>query len=146
MTNHPSRVTAAVLTVLLATGAGVAAASPGQALSSAQSATVLTTSLASSGDPNGSGSATIRLMPARKRVCADLTWRRIQAPAAAHIHQASDGAVVVDLTSSLKDGSGCATGVSRGMIRAIIAHPRRYYVNVHNATYPAGAIQGTLRR
>ena len=27
---------------------------------------------------------------------------------------------------------------------AILAHPGQYYVNVHNATYPAGAIQGAL--
>lgn len=146
MSNRPSRVTATALTVLLTAGSGAVLASPGQAATPAERATVLTTSLRSSGDPNGSGAATIRLITARKRVCADLSWRRIQAPAAAHIHQASDGAVVVDLTSSLADGTGCTPGVRRSLIRAIIASPRKYYVNVHNATYPAGAIQGTLHR
>lgn len=146
MSNRRSRVTATVMTVLLTTGSGAVLASPGQAHAPAERATVLTTSLRSSGDPNGSGSATIRLMAARNRVCADLSWRRIEAPAAAHIHEASDGAVVVDLTSSLADGTGCATGVRRSVIRAVIASPRKYYVNVHNATYPAGAVQGKLHR
>ena len=31
-------------------------------------------------------------------------------------------------------------------IRKIVEHPRRYYVNVHNEDYPAGAIQGVLHR
>ena len=146
MSIRPSRVTATALTVLLTAGSGAVLAAPGQAATPAERATVLTTTLHSSGDPNGSGAATIRLMTARKRVCADISWRRIQRPAAAHIHQASDGAVVVDLTRALADGTGCTTGVRRSVIRAIIASPRKYYVNVHNATYPAGAVQGTLHR
>lgn len=146
MSNRSVRVTATALTVLLTAGSGAVLASPGVAATPAEGATVLKASLRSSGDANGSGSATIRLMTARKRVCADLSWRRIDAPAAAHIHRASDGAVVVDLTSSVADGTGCATGVRRSVIRAIIDRPRKYYVNVHNATYPAGAVQGTLHR
>jgi hypothetical protein len=34
--------------------------------------------------------------------------------------------------------------VQRRLIGRILAHPRRYYLNVHNAPYPAGAIQGRL--
>lgn len=146
MSNRSSRLSTAVLTVMLAAGSGVALAPPGQAARPAERATVLTTTLHASGDANGSGAATIRLMTARKRVCADLSWRRIQKPVAAHIHLGSTGAVVVDITSSLADGTGCTTGVRRSIIRAIIASPRKYYVNVHNPTYPAGAVQGTLHR
>lgn len=146
MSNRCPGVIATVVSVLLAVGPGAVLASPGQAATSAERATVLTTSLRSSGDPNGSGSATIRLAPARTRVCADLSWRRIEAPDAAHIHRVSDGTVVVDLTSSVADGTGCTTGVRRRLIRTILASPRQYYVNVHNATYPAGAVQGTLHR
>jgi hypothetical protein len=36
--------------------------------------------------------------------------------------------------------------VSHRLIAAMLAHPRRFYFNVHNATYPAGAIQGVLHR
>jgi hypothetical protein len=36
--------------------------------------------------------------------------------------------------------------VTRELARAIIADPSGYYVNVHNATYPAGALRGQLSR
>lgn len=99
-----------------------------------------------SGDPNGAGHADFRLNRLRARVCADVTYRNIGSPHAAHIHRKSDGGVVVDLTGSVTGGAHCARGVSRPLIRRILEHPRRYYFNVHNDAYPAGAIQGTLHR
>ena len=54
--------------------------------------------------------------------------------------------VKIDLTGSVTGGKNCTTGVRKRLIRRILEHPRRYYFNVHNATYPAGAIQGTLHR
>jgi hypothetical protein len=102
--------------------------------------------LTPSGDPNGTGEARFTLNRARQRVCADVEWRRIGPPNAAHIHRQSDGGIVVDLTGSVTGAARCETGVSRGLIARIIAHPGRYYFNVHNAAYPDGAIQGRLRR
>jgi hypothetical protein len=99
-----------------------------------------------SGDPNGSGEATFRLSKAQRRVCANVEWQDIGTPNAAHIHRSSDGGIVVDLTGSVTGGSHCATNVSRKVIGKILKRPGRYYFNVHNATYPSGAIQGTLRR
>lgn len=107
---------------------------------------VLTAQLRPGGDPDGYGSARLRLYPARGKVCAAITWQRIGSPTAAHIHRASDGMVKVDLTGSVTGGSECTTGVSGALVRRILDHPRRYYVNVHNTAYPAGAIQGTLHR
>ena len=98
------------------------------------------------GDPNGTGHVELRLDRQRARVCAAVTYRRIGAPSDAHIHRASDGGVVVPLTGSVTDGASCTTGVSRPLIRRILERPRRYYFNVHNTAYPAGAIQGTLHR
>ena len=94
----------------------------------------------------GAGHADFRLNRARARVCADVNFRRIGSPNAAHIHRKSDGGVVVDLTGSVTGGAHCAGGVSRPLIRRIVKHPRRYYFNVHNDAFPAGAIQGTLHR
>lgn len=105
--------------------------------------TVLTTRLQASGDPDGSGSARITLRPKAGKVCATITWSGIGAPTAAHIHRASDGFVLVDLTGAVTGGARC-TQAGKKVIKRIAAHPRRYYVNVHNATYPAGAVQGTL--
>jgi CHRD domain len=115
------------------------------ATSTAMAAVTLEATLRPSGDANGAGDATVRLNKARKRVCATLDWRRIQTPDAAHIHNRSDGSIKIDLTNAA-DGSGCTSGVKKSEIADVIEHPRRYYVNVHNPKYPAGAIQGDLHR
>jgi hypothetical protein len=99
------------------------------------------------GDPNGRGRVTITLRPAAGKVCAHATWRRIGAPVTAHIHKGGPsvaGDVVVDLTGAVTDGSNCATGVARTLIRRLDAHPRRFYFNIHTIAYPAGAIRGQL--
>jgi hypothetical protein len=106
----------------------------------------LEANLSPSGDPDGSGHADFRLNKARQRVCAEVTWDNIQTPDSAHIHRNSDGGVVVDLTGSVTGGAECRRNVRKRVIERILDHPRRYYFNVHNATYPAGAIQGTLHR
>jgi CHRD domain-containing protein len=124
--------------------AGPAVASTAAAAAAAP--VTLYATLAPSGDSNGRGSATVRLNRQTRRVCATLDWSRIGRPNAAHIHRKSDGGIVVDLTNAVGDGSGCTTGVGRQIIRRIVEHPRRYYVNVHNQAYPAGAIQGTTHR
>jgi hypothetical protein len=100
-------------------------------------------------DPNGTGNVTIRFRPAMGRVCAHATWRRIGTPIMAHIHRGRPGVsgnVVVDLTSSVTGGSHCVTGVSSALIRHILAHPRRFYFNIHTGAFPGGAIRGQLHR
>jgi CHRD domain len=106
------------------------------------------------GDPNGEGEATFTLNAATGRVCFDLEWRRIARPMAAHIHRGEAGvagAIKVTLFSSrrplpatIKNVGGCVRGVDTDLVQRIIDHPDRYYVNVHNRGYPAGAIRGEL--
>ncbi|MBA2444447.1 MAG: CHRD domain-containing protein [Nocardioidaceae bacterium] len=99
------------------------------------------------GDRNGIGRAVVRLRPADNRVCARVSWERIGRPVAAHIHRGRPGVngdVVIDLTGSVTDGRNCATGVRARLIRNIRQHPRRFYFNVHNERFPAGAIRGQL--
>ena len=62
---------------------------------------------------------------------------------AAHIHFAlstTTGSIVVNLDQD----PGCTT-VTRELALQIITDPMSYYVNVHNATYPAGALRGQAR-
>ena len=142
-------VAGSALSVALATALVTGMTTGVTSASAAQSAAVrleATLSGTSAGDPDGAGRAVFRLNRARRTVCATVTWRRIQTPDAAHIHRRSDGGVVVDLTGSVTGGRSCARRVPRPLIRRITTHPRRYYFNVHNATYPAGAIQGILHR
>ena len=66
-------------------------------------------------------------------------------PTQAHIHVGGKGVsgnVVVPLGAAYK-GSGC-TKASKALIEKIETNPNRYYVNIHNAKYPAGAIRGQL--
>jgi hypothetical protein len=39
---------------------------------------------------------------------------------------------------------GCARGLKNKLVRKIAQYPERFYVNVHNADYPDGAIRGQL--
>lgn len=142
------RASAAVLSMCLVAAASVAAvgATADTASAQQQAAQRLEARLRPSGDPNGFGEAHFRLSKPQRRVCATVEWHRIAKPNAAHIHRKSDGGIVVNLTGSVTGGRYCATHVSRKLIGRILAHPGRYYFNVHNKPYPAGAIQGTLHR
>lgn len=103
------------------------------------------------GDPDGSGTATIRLNPGTGQVCWEIQVSGITLPAsAAHIHEAPVGvAGPVDVGLSAPDANGFASGcrsVDRDEIMEIILEPEEYYVNVHNSNYPAGALRGQLSR
>jgi hypothetical protein len=105
------------------------------------------------GDPNGRGKAKIQLK--KHEICFQLAWRNIGRPTAAHIHEGSSrvaGPVVVPLFSAtggldanLTNVGGCVDASAK-LIAEIRKDPRDYYVNIHNAAYPAGAIRGQLHR
>jgi len=100
------------------------------------------------GDPVGTGTSTVRLRAGQGQICYELSVSNLATAAAAHIHRAAAGAsgpVVVPLTtpSAAGSSSGCAT-VVRTLVAAILADPASYYVNVHTAEFPAGAVRGQL--
>lgn len=98
------------------------------------------------GDPDGTGFAVLNLDAGKGTAC----WKfkgiaKIGAPNAAHIHKGRKGTagpVVVALGNAYKT-SGCAKAPKKTIV-AIETHPNDYYVNIHNAKYPAGAIRGQL--
>jgi hypothetical protein len=53
------------------------------------------------------------------------------------------GPVVVPFGKTFK-AKGCVTSTA-AITAAILRNPGAYYVNVHNAKYPAGALRGQLR-
>ena len=101
------------------------------------------------GDPDGNGTVEIRVDPGSGQVCWNLYARAIGPATAAHIHRGGAGVagpVVVMLTTPDATGrsQGCAT-VDPALAREIAYRGYEFYVNVHDAAHPTGAIRGQLR-
>lgn len=82
--------------------------------------------------------------------CWTLEWRGIETALAAHVHDAPRhvaSGVVIPL--DVGDGSGAMVSgcsmITEDLADAISANPKNFYVNVHNAPFPGGAIRGQLK-
>lgn len=101
------------------------------------------------GDPDGSGTASVTLDPATGEACWNLTAQGIGPATQSHIHVGAagvSGGVEVPLDVDGFDGTseGCVSGQAAAKLQAIIDNPAGYYVNLHTADYPAGAVRGQL--
>lgn len=101
------------------------------------------------GDPDGAGTANIRLRVGQAQVCFMLTASNIVLPAvASHIHTGAAGVAGAPLVTLVAPGAGgtsqgCVT-TPRAIVKQILMNPAGYYVNVHTSDFPAGAIRGQL--
>jgi hypothetical protein len=159
MRMHRRLVTIALMTMALSAVATVIAA--GGALADQKTATftiqlsgaaeVCPTAPGTCGGP-GTGTATITIDRNARTVCYAITTQNVALPLlAAHIHAApagQAGPVVVPLftqpVNSATVGPTCLTGLDKNLLKAIIRNPQDYYVNVHNAAFPNGAVRGQL--
>ena len=145
------KVLVALIPVLLAPAL---CSSPGAV--AASSTMTLTAHLAGSkevgaaGAPGGTGTASIRISMATGRLCYTLRVSGFTLPAlAAHIHAGRAGKIgpIVVPFPTAPGKTGRATGckmVSASLLKGITGHPTSYYVNVHTAKYPGGAVRGQL--
>lgn len=100
------------------------------------------------GDPDGNGTVEVRVDPRSGEICWNLYARQIEPATAAHIHRGAAGTAgppVLALTTPDAAGrsQGCQT-VDLALARQIGMNGHDFYVNVHTAAHPAGAIRGQL--
>ncbi len=151
----------AMMTFILAALGGAAAVSGGQAQSPdpAGEGVMLPPLIAAldgaaeapgPGAPTGHGAAGITLDPVLRTVCYSLRVVDVAPATAAHIHEGAvgvAGGVVVPFDAPTGGASsGCAQNLDPALVERIQQNPAGFYVNVHNADFPNGAIRGQLGR
>jgi hypothetical protein len=102
------------------------------------------------GDRNGSGTARVSIQG--DEVTYFFSWKGISAPTEGHIHQGpigKDGPVVVPffmkkVAAGHNTVSGTVRVTNQALLRQIETHPGEFYVNLHTAEFPGGAIRGQL--
>ena len=95
------------------------------------------------GDPDGFGVADLRIDTTALTVDWNFMVANIALPlTGAHIHQAvagQNGPVVVSFNAQLS-----GSGLNDPDLANVIANPKDFYVNLHNAEFPGGAIRGQI--
>jgi hypothetical protein len=151
-TRLAARLVAATVGLMLVVPAAPAAAAPTAVLETSMTGDA---EVPGPGDDDGFGVAKISINVPKKKVCFTLVVVDITLPAtAAHIHPGAAGvagAPVVTLGTPEEIGgsgiglaTGCVTDQSKAVLRDIRRSPDQFYVNVHNADFPDGALRGQL--
>ena len=99
------------------------------------------------GDPDGRGTASLTVNSGQGSICYELTVTGIDPATLAHIHKGAPdvaGPVVVTLEPPTDGDSKACAEVAKDIALAILKTPSDYYVNVHNAAFPSGAVRGQL--
>jgi len=102
------------------------------------------------GDPDATGAALVRVQGARVTFAVD--WRGMTAPTLGHIHQGAagvNGPVQVALFGTAMPvtataAAGATTVTDPKIADGIRANPAGFYVNLHSAEFPGGAVRGQL--
>ena len=135
-----AHVLAGGLSAIALVGPGVAAP--------AGNAVVLTAKLSGRYLHNPGGSGTARLTFTGNRVCWQFTYKGIGKRLESGIHKAPPPPAgqrkhsVLPFTAHTTR-HGCVTALSAA-VEAVLANPGAYYVDIHTAAYPKGAIGGRL--
>ena len=99
------------------------------------------------GDPDGFGFGAFTVDDATNQVCVAIVDRNIAPSTAAHVHIAPAGQVggpAVHFAPPTPGYSYSCSPASQAVIDGLLSTPQNYYLNVHNAEFPRGAIRGQL--
>ncbi|OLB77388.1 MAG: hypothetical protein AUI14_16400 [Actinobacteria bacterium 13_2_20CM_2_71_6] len=104
------------------------------------------------GDPDGSATGIVRVQG--DRVTFAFSWKGISAPTLGHIHQGVagvNGDVKVPLFGSAlpataSAAAGAITVSDPAIADALRANPGGFYLNLHTADFPGGAVRGQLTK
>jgi hypothetical protein len=127
----------------------VAPMAAGQALGNAKATLTGDAEVPGPGDPKGSGTVQVTFNPDKGEVCYELSVVNLQEATAAHIHQGEkgeEGPVAVPLEAPKTGAAKGCTKADVVVIEAILQDPTDYYVNVHTAAFPKGAVRGQLSK
>ena len=138
------RVLAAFGGVLMLAGAGTT----GTAFASEFRVALTGANEVPAGDADGSGVAEIDIDNTLNRICVQIEVSGIAPATAAHIHRGAAGVngppvVTLDAPDGDQDEDDCDT-IGDALADEIQANPAGFYVNVHTADHPEGAIRGQL--
>ena len=134
---------ALVLTLLAFAATGVTASTLGAVLTGSQE-------VPDPGDPDAFGHSTVVFNEARTEVTITTVVGGIESVTAAHIHTGVAGVpgpVLIGFASGsmpFVNGASVTLPVDPEVANAILANPSGYYVNLHNGTFPNGAVRGQL--
>ena len=137
----------ALLAILALSGLSACATVAGAVGQSWTTALVGNQEVPGPGDPDGTGTAKVTADATTNTVCVDIAVQAISRPTMAHIHRGARGVAgppVITLSAPVNGASKECLTVEKAMAAAIIADPASYYVNVHTADFPAGAIRGQI--
>lgn len=128
--------------------AAMLAATPAAAAPVKLAATLSGANEPAGGDPDGTGAFSAEVDADAGDFCYTLSVAKIDKATMAHVHSGeagTSGPPVITINVTGADGDECAA-VEPDKLKEILANPAGYYVNVHNAAFPAGAVRGQLEK